>query len=153
MDVAVIDQEYQQLQDETSNVTDKIKNLAAKLQAAKGVGNDDAREWILDLKEIALAVQAEQNQMFSFLQTLHSNLPSAQEICSNPSMYNQGMNNNPQMGGAQQGNQQQGGYQQQNQQPQQKKGFFSSLLGSGFGQAIEMGAGFGMGDDLINSIF
>jgi hypothetical protein len=28
-----------------------------------------------------------------------------------------------------------------------------SFLNSGFGRAIEMGAGFGIGDDLINKIF
>ena len=37
-------------------------------------------------------------------------------------------------------------------QPQQG-GFLSSLEHSGFGQALMMGAGFGIGDDLINSIF
>ncbi|MBU2720123.1 hypothetical protein HF563_12235, partial [Acidithiobacillus ferridurans] len=35
-------------------------------------------------------------------------------------------------------------------QPQQG-GFLSSLEHSGFGQALMMGAGFGIGDDLINS--
>ena len=28
-----------------------------------------------------------------------------------------------------------------------------SFMNSGFGRALEMGAGFGIGDDLINSIF
>ena len=32
-------------------------------------------------------------------------------------------------------------------------GFLGSLLNSGFGRAIEAGAGFGIGDDLINRIF
>ena len=142
MDYAVIDTEYQKLQSEANSVGDKIQNLAAKLQKLQSSGNQDAREWLLDLKDIALSVQSEQNQMFSFLQTLHQNIPQVSDQCFTQPVQNQGYSN-----------QQQQYQQQQQQQPQQKKGFFSSLLGSGFGQAIEMGAGFGIGDDLINSIF
>ena len=36
---------------------------------------------------------------------------------------------------------------------QQGGGFFGELLNSGFGRAIVTGAGFGIGDDLINKIF
>ena len=139
MDYAVIDTEYQKLQSEANSVGDKIQNLAAKLQKLQSSGNQDAREWLLDLKDIALSVQSEQNQMFSFLQTLHQSIPQVNDQCFTQPVQNQGY-----------ANQQPQQYQQQ---PQQKKGFFSSLLGSGFGQAIEMGAGFGIGDDLINSIF
>ncbi len=32
-------------------------------------------------------------------------------------------------------------------------GMFGGLLGGGFGRAMEMGAGIGLGDQLINSIF
>jgi hypothetical protein len=32
-------------------------------------------------------------------------------------------------------------------------GMFGGLLGGGFGRAMEMGAGIGLGEDLINSIF
>ena len=43
---------------------------------------------------------------------------------------------------------------QQGYAPQQQGGgFLSSLEHSGFGQSLMMGAGFGIGDDLINSIF
>uniref|UniRef100_E6QAA1 Uncharacterized protein n=1 Tax=mine drainage metagenome TaxID=410659 RepID=E6QAA1_9ZZZZ len=40
-------------------------------------------------------------------------------------------------------------------QPQQQGGggFLSEFMNSGFGRAIEMGAGFGIGDDLINKLF
>jgi SUMO ligase MMS21 Smc5/6 complex component len=143
MDTAIIDQEYQKLQDATNGVEQTIKDLALKLKQARDAGNNDAKEWILDLKEIAVAVQSEQNQMVSFLQTLHGNLPQTQEVLNN--QQNAYMQQNQQMP------QQQNDYQQQ-QAPQKKKGFFSSLLGSSFGSAIEMGAGFGIGDDLINSI-
>ncbi len=146
MDTAIIDQEYQKLQNATNGVEQTIKELASKLKQARDAGNDNAKEWILDLKEIAVAVQGEQNQMVSFLQTLHGNLPQTQDVLNN--QQNTYMQQNQQMP------QQQNDYQQQQQQqvPQKKKGFFSSLLGSSFGSAIEMGAGFGIGDDLINSI-
>ena len=32
-------------------------------------------------------------------------------------------------------------------------GMLGGFLNSGFGRAIEMGAGFGLGEDLINKIF
>ena len=32
-------------------------------------------------------------------------------------------------------------------------GMFGGFLGGGFGRAMEMGAGIGLGEDLINSIF
>lgn len=123
MDNSLIDNEFQKLQSEANGIGEKIQNLADKLKALQSSGNQDTRELLLDLKDIALSVQSEQNQMFSFLQTLHQSAPQNQ-------------------------------YQNNNQQPQQQgRGIFGSLLGSGFLQAIEMGAGFGIGDDLINSIF
>ncbi len=36
---------------------------------------------------------------------------------------------------------------------QQSGGMLGGFLNSGFGRTIEMGAGFGIGDDLINKIF
>jgi seryl-tRNA synthetase len=123
MDISLIDQEYQKLQDESNNLAQKIQAFANKLQQAKESGSSDAKEWILDFKEIALAIQAEQNQMFSLLLSIHENATDIQ----NPNL--------------------------ENSQKPAKKGLFSNLLGSGIGQAMEMGLGFGLGDDLINSIF
>jgi|YelNatPaOPRAMG01_1025707.scaffolds.fasta_scaffold53661_3 seryl-tRNA synthetase len=123
MDISLIDQEYQKLQDESNNLAQKIQAFANKLQQAKESGSSDAKEWILDFKEIALAIQAEQNQMFSLLLSIHGNATDIQ----NPNL--------------------------ENSQKPAKKGLFSNLLGSGIGQAMEMGLGFGLGDDLINSIF
>ncbi|HQU01370.1 MAG TPA: hypothetical protein PLI12_02860, partial [Acetobacteraceae bacterium] len=61
------------------------------------------------------------------------------------------------------GGNQQPAYPQQQPYPQQPSypqqyapqggGMLGSLLGSGFGRAIMTGAGFGIGDDLINKIF
>lgn len=39
------------------------------------------------------------------------------------------------------------------QEQQGDGGFLSEFMNSGFGRAIEMGAGFGIGDDLINKLF
>jgi hypothetical protein len=55
MDVQTIDQEYQQLQTQAQGTTQEIRALADKLQNAAQGGNQDAREWLLDLKSIALA--------------------------------------------------------------------------------------------------
>lgn len=48
-------------------------------------------------------------------------------------------------------------YQQLQDQSQQTttggSGMLGGFLNSGFGRAIEMGAGFGIGDDLINKTF
>ena len=71
MDIQTIDQEYQQLQNQAQQTIGKMQMLADKLRAANLAGNQDAREWMLDLKEITLAIQAEQNQVSAVLQALH----------------------------------------------------------------------------------
>ena len=148
MDIQTIDQEYQQLQTQAQGTAQEISALAGKLQSAAQSGNQDAREWMLDLKSIALAIRAEQNQVNLLLQAIHAfvanqssamQAPPAQQ--SNPWGQQQPMAlqtyqptyGQPQMGGA--------------------AGMLGSFLNSGFGRAIEMGAGFGLGDDLIKKIF
>lgn len=147
MDIQTIDQEYRQLENQSQGTVQEISTLADKLQAAAQAGNQDAREWLLDLKSIALAIKAEQSQVTLLLQALHAfvanqapamQMPSAQppgpwaQPTSVPPSYQPGYGQ-PQPGGA--------------------GGMLSSFLNSGFGRAIEMGAGFGIGDDLINKIF
>ena len=44
-------------------------------------------------------------------------------------------------------------YAQLQQQPQQGGGMLQNFLSGGFGRAIMTGAGFGIGDDIINKIF
>ncbi|MGH7038158.1 MAG: hypothetical protein ACREE4_12380 [Stellaceae bacterium] len=142
MNIQVIDQAYQQLQNQSQGTVQEITALANKLQSAAQTGNLDAREWLLDLKSIALAMQAEQNQVGLLLQALHGFVanppapmpapgPWAQQPAAAPAAqpgYGQ-----PQSGGI--------------------GGMLGGFLNSGFGRAIEMGAGFGIGDDLINKIF
>jgi hypothetical protein len=59
MDAQTVDQDYAQLQQQAQQTTALIQTLAGKLQAA-AAGDTNAREWMLDLKEIALGVQQEE---------------------------------------------------------------------------------------------
>ena len=141
MDIETIDRNYDQLQKEAQDTIQALTALAGKLQAASDKGDQNAREWMLDLKEVALSIQEEENQATALLQSIHdfvvNNLqappqpayqpapPPAQPVYQPAPVYQQ-----PQRGGA-----------------------LSHFMGSGFGQAIVTGAGFGLGADLINSIF
>jgi hypothetical protein len=163
MDVRTIDTQYAQLQTQAQTTVQELKDLAAKLQTASQAGNQEAREWLLDLREIALAIQAEQNQVSNLLQALHGFVENqAQAIQTLPASVPQSgqpWGQQPQqpmpMPYPQQGYPQQGyppqGY--QGGYPQQGGGFLGGLFNSGFGRAIITGAGFGIGDDLINKIF
>src|SRR5579871_4884214 len=71
MDVQTIDTAYGQLQNQSQQTAEELKGLAGKLQAAAQAGNLDAREWLLDLRSIALAIQSEQAQVSNLLQALH----------------------------------------------------------------------------------
>jgi len=143
MDLQTIDQQYQQLQQEAQGVMQGLQTLAGKLKTAADGGNPDAREWLLDLKELALNIQQEQQQVMSVLQAVHQALQNQGQTMGWQPGYPQTPQPQPMYG--------QPGYGQP--QSQQGGGFLSEFLNSGFGRAIEMGAGFGIGDDLINSIF
>lgn len=136
VDVETVDQEYQQLQQESQQLTQTIQEFASKLQTAGNSGDAQAKEWILDLKGIALQIQQEQIQMQGLLQALHGfavntlqQIPQAQAVA-------------PMQAAAPQA---QGG------------GMLSRFTGGGFGQAmttgVGMGAGFGIADSVINSLF
>jgi hypothetical protein len=141
MDTAAIDQEYTQLQAEFQDVAKSVEGFAQKLQTAAQGGDQNAKEWLLDLKQIALDVKDEQMQVNNLLTALHQFVagaeqqmqqaaaapPPQQVVVQQPAMGGMGMG----MGG----------------------GMFGGLLGGGFGRAMEMGAGIGLGQDLINSIF
>ena len=156
MDPETVDQNYAQLQQQGQQTTALIQALAGKLQAAAAAGDSNAREWVLDLREITLGVQQEEGQMSLLLQSIHSMVgnhvqavtPAAQPQYQQP-QYQQPQYQQPQ-------------YQQpQYQQPQYQQGAgamggmgtLQRFLGGGFGRAIVTGAGFGIGDDIINKIF
>ncbi len=60
MDIQTIDNQYNQLQSQAQQTMMELQALARKLQGAAQAGDQNAREWFLDLKSIALAIQAEQ---------------------------------------------------------------------------------------------
>jgi hypothetical protein len=149
MDIQTVDQCWQQVQAQDQTINQALQTLAGKLQAAATAGNADAREWLLDLRELALGFQGQQQQAALLLQAIHALLQNehAQLQQAPQAAY-------PQAGYPAQGYPQaaypQGGY------PQQGGGVMGALgglLNSGFGRALEMGAGFGLGEDLINKIF
>ncbi len=87
MDIETIDQNYQQLQQQSQQTVQAIANLAQKLQAAAGEGDQQAREWLLDLKEITLGFQQEQHQVTNLLQAIHlyvENQPPQQPMYQQP---------------------------------------------------------------------
>ena len=149
MDPQTVDQNYAQLQQQGQQTAALIQALAGKLQAAAAAGDSNAREWMLDLKEIALGVQQEEGQVSLLLQSIHSMVDNHVQASTVPPQYQQ----EPQY------QQQPPQYQQpQYQQPQYQQGAggmggLQRFLGGGFGRAIVTGAGFGIGDDLINKIF
>ncbi len=156
MDVQTIDQQYRQLQGQSQQTGQALQTLGAKLQAAVQGGDQQAREWLLDLRELALAFRAEQDQVGTLLQSLHGFVANeaqaqaqAQAQYQQPAFAQQQPQQQP-WGAPQAGSVQPGqGYPP----PQTGTGLLGGFLNSGFGRAIEMGAGFGIGDDLINKIF
>jgi hypothetical protein len=152
MDIETIDQQYQQLQGQAQQTIQELSGLANKLQAAAQGGSQDARDWLLDLKSIALAIKAEQTQVGLLLQALHGFVANqAQALQAPPPAPGWGQPPTPPPGYQQGYGQPQPGYGP----PQQGGvgGMLGSFLSSGIGRAIEMGAGFGIGDDVINKIF
>jgi hypothetical protein len=121
-----------------------ITNLAQKLQAAANEGDQQAREWLLDLKEITLGFQQEQNQVTLLLQAIHNFVATNQPQPQQPPVYQQ-----------QQPYPQQPMYQQPPiyQQPYYQQGYGGGFMGSTFGQAIATGAGFAIGEEIIEDIF
>ncbi len=146
MDTDTIDQQYNQLQTEFQDVANTVQAFAAKLQAAAQAGDENAREWLLDLKQIALDVKDEQMQVTGLLQAIHGWATAQAQAAAAPPPPAQPMAQPaPQPVYVQQAPMGYGGG--------GGGGAFGGFLNSGFGRAMEMGAGIGLGSDLINSIF
>jgi len=132
MDIQTIEQTYNQLQSQSQQTAQALQALGSKMQNAAQSGDMQAREWSLDLRELALAIQAEQQQVATLLQQIHGAMMNA----------DQGQQQN---------------YVQEAPPPVQVQsssgGFLSSVLNSGFAHSVAAGAGFGIGDDLIKEIF
>jgi hypothetical protein len=143
VDVATIDQEYQQLQQESGELTQTIQDFATKLKTAGDAGDEQAKEWVLDLKGVALQIQQEQLQMQALLVALHDFVGSAlQQAPQAPAVAAVEPVQPVQEAAA---------------PTQSGGGLFSHFRSGGFGQAmtqgVGVGVGFGLADSVINSIF
>lgn len=141
MNIETVDQQFSQLQNASQQVEQELKELAAKLQAESTNGNQQAREWVLDLKEIALAIQSQQQQTMNLLQAIHGFVA------------NQNQAYNAAYPAPVQGGYPQSGFYQGAPMQGQQRGGLGGFLQSGFGRAMEMGLGFGLGDDLMRKLF
>jgi hypothetical protein len=152
-----VDRQFSALQNQGQQTATLIQRLADKLSAAVAAGDPNAREWGLDLKEIALAIRDEQNTTTELLQSIHALVdnhvaatpPAMQPYYAPATHYAQPAES-------------QAPYQPPNQPPNQPQypqpapssgGSLHRFLGGAFGQAIVTGVGFGIGDDIVNSIF
>ena len=152
-DVESIDAAHTRLQAQADQTLTAIRSLSTKLQGAAAGGDTLAREWNLDLREVALAIQAEQQQVGALIQALHDfvvanahqpvatapyQMPAPQQYQPAPQQYQPAP--------------------QQYQQPvQQGGGLLSRFMGGGFGSAMAsgagMGLGFGLAENIIDDIF
>jgi hypothetical protein len=146
VDTEPVDRQFSALQQQAQQTATLIQTLAGKLSNAATAGDPNAREWALDLKEIALAIRDEQGTTTELLQAIHALVDNhvAAAGPSPPSYY-------PPPAQYAQPPQYQAPYQPQYQQP--GGGALQRFLGGRFGQAIVTGAGIGIGDDIVNSIF
>ncbi len=154
MDVQTIDQQYGELQSQAQVTIQQLQTLGGKLQAAAQNGDQQAREWLLDLRELALSFRAEQDHTSALLQSIHGLVATGAGMQPQASGGGWGQSPSqqaPYMQQPQPGYAPQPGYGQS--QPAQGGGLFGGFLNSGLGRAVAMGAGFGIGDDIIKDIF
>ena len=155
MDVGTIDQQFGQLQAQGQQTAQALQTLGGKLQSAAQNGDPQAREWLLDLRELALSFRDEQSQVSALLQSLHGFVAAQAQTggfggAPSPNQQPAPYNNQPM---PQQTYAPQPGYAAPAPSGGGMGGMLGSFLNSGFGRAIETGAGFGIGDELIKDIF
>jgi ABC-type transporter Mla subunit MlaD len=215
VDVQTIDSNYQALEQKSQATVQALTAVAAKIQNAAKAGDPNAREWLLDLKEVALNLRDEQGQVKELLQALHAfvegqveadrqyreQLAQAQQqvhlaqnqaqAAQSQAQAAQSQAQQAQAAQAEQQSLQAQGYATpantppvQYQQPPQVQyiqapppppvqyvapppayypppaypayggGYFGGgFLNSGFGQAMMMGAGFGLAENIIDDLF
>jgi hypothetical protein len=165
VDTDTVDRQFSALQQQAQQTASLIAALAGKLSTAATAGDPNAREWGLDLKEIALAIRDEQSTTTELLQAIHALIDTHVSAASSqspaapaqpayyppPAEYSQPPQYQPPQ--YQPSYQQPTQYQSSYQQPTQGGGTLQRFLGGRFGQAIVTGAGIGIGDDIVNSIF
>lgn len=156
MDADTVDRSYAALQQQSQQTAQLTQTLAGKLQAAAAAGDQNAREWLLDLKELVLSVHQEESQAASLLQSIHQLVDNhVQSTYNSPPVQYQPLPPQPQY--APQPQPQYAPPPQYAQQPvyqqPQGGGMLGRFLGGSFGSAIATGAGFGIGEEIINDIF
>jgi hypothetical protein len=151
MDTETIDQEYGKLEGEFEDVAKSVQALAEKMQAAAKAGDANATEWIDDLKLIAQDISDEQTQANALLGAIHGFIKNAADAAAaeKPPLYAPG--HEPE----EQPQPQQPAYQQRGMfgGGMMGGGMMGGYMGGGFAHAMEMGAGIGLGQSLISSIF
>jgi uncharacterized protein YecA (UPF0149 family) len=153
MNTETVDRQFTALQAQADQTGALLRTLADKLSAAAAAGDANAREWVLDLKEIALAVRDEQTTTTELLQAIHGlvddHVASAPQTAPPAYAAAAPQYQQPQYAQPQYQQPQYAPYQQ----PAPSGGALQRFLGGRFGQAMVTGAGIGIGDDLVNSIF
>lgn len=140
MDYQTAESQAVQLQQQANQVAQELKELADKLQT-KVTDPNLSRELILDLRQAAIAIQQQNQsalmliqQMAQYIHALESNLAAMQPQM--PPMQPRGWAAQP------------WGAQPYQSYPTATSGFMGNLA-TGLG----LGAGFGLGEDLVDSIF
>lgn len=146
MNPDTIDADYAALAQQGQQTAQLVQTLAGKLQAAAAAGDANAREWQPDLRELAPAIREEEAHTSNLLQSIHSMIDTHVQASPPASAYDQpAFTAQPQY--------QQPGTVMSAGAPGAGGGMLQRFLGGGFDRAVATGAGFGIGDELIQSIF
>nr|WP_230844477.1 hypothetical protein [Acetobacter pasteurianus] len=130
MDIQAIDQTYNQFQAQAQQSATALQTLCAKMQTAADGGDMQAREWLLDLKELALSLRDEQSQVINLLQALHTALATQVQQNVAPPQPSALSTVKPEV-----------------------ENVLNDVINSGFAHSLASGAGFGIGNTLINKLF
>lgn len=147
MNTETVDRQFTALQAQADQTTALLRTLADKMSAAAAAGDGNARAWGLDLKEIALAIRDEQLTTTELLQAIHGLVDNHVASEPTPALPPVAYAAPPAYPAAAPQ------YQPQYQQPAPSGGTLQRFLSGRFGQAMVTGAGIGIGDDIVNSIF
>ncbi|MCE5419361.1 MULTISPECIES: hypothetical protein [Acidithiobacillus] len=135
MDYQVLDQQYNQLQQQTQNNIQALQQVAQRVQAVVP-DNTTARELILDLRNLAMNLQQQQQstammlqQLSMRIQQLEMQLQSMGQTGVNPNVMGQRAWNQP-----------------------MQPGMGSSFLGN-VATGLGLGAGFGIAENVVDDIF
>lgn len=138
MDNYTLQQQATQLQQLFQQNRQNLQQMAQRLQARVTQGDPDAREMLLDLREAAIGIQQEQQQAMALIQQLAQAAPTPAQPVQQPvlsSGYAVPAQAQAPVSGSSGG------------------GLFSELAHSGIGRAIALGAGFAIGEDIVDDIF